>query len=235
VGETGILRYETVVAAFAAAAGTYDGSRRRLIPCFDDFYGAAVRFVTLDLPPSPRVLDLGAGTGLLAGLVSGVRPDARVTLLDSAAPMLAEADRALSERGIDHAVRLQDLDDPLPEGPYDAVVSALAIHHLDDTGKRDLYRRARSVLAPGGVFVNAEQVAGPTPRTDRLYDSLWESGARALGSDDAELSAARSRMAFDRPATVAAQLDWLSEAGLRDVFCAYQNLRFAVLVGWAPS
>jgi tRNA (cmo5U34)-methyltransferase len=42
------------------------------------------------------------------------------------------------------------------------VVSALAIHHLDDDAKQDLNARVREVLRPGGVFVNAEQVRGPT-------------------------------------------------------------------------
>jgi tRNA (cmo5U34)-methyltransferase len=227
----------TVAEAFGAAAGTYDESRRRLVPCFDDFYATAVTFATADLPPdtAPRVLDLGAGTGLFSLLVAGVRPDAAFTLVDSAAPMLAEAERALSDRGIAHEIRQQDLADPLPSGSYDAVVSALAIHHLPDAGKRDLARRIGAALSPGGVFVNAEQVAGETPRLDRRYDAMWEAGARALGSDDAELAAARERMTFDRPATVGDQLRWLTEAGLRDACCPYRNLRFAVLVAWSPG
>ncbi|WP_020578667.1 class I SAM-dependent methyltransferase [Actinopolymorpha alba] len=228
-------QHKTVAEAFGAAATTYDASRRRLVPCFDDFYRTALRFVTLDLPEAPRVLDLGAGTGLFAALVAGVRPKVSLTLVDSAAPMLDAAGRALSGLGIAADLRHQDLADPLPDGQFDAVISALAIHHVDDPGKRDLYRRVRGILAPGGVFVNAEQVAGPTPRLDRMYDSLWEADARAFGSDDQEVAAARVRMAFDRPATVAAQLDWVTEAGLVDAFCAYQNLRFAVLVGWAPT
>jgi hypothetical protein len=53
------------------------------------------------------------------------------------------------------------------------VVTALAVHHLDDAGKRSLYRRVADTLAPGGVFVNAEQVAGPTPELDRRYHEFW--------------------------------------------------------------
>ncbi|GAA2754905.1 class I SAM-dependent methyltransferase [Actinopolymorpha rutila] len=235
MNETSISNFETIEAAFGAAAGTYDSARRRLVPCFDDFYGTALRFATLDLPEAPRVLDLGAGTGLFSALVAGVRPRAELTLVDSAAPMLAEAASALSARGVAHEIRRQDLAEPLPHGQYDAVISALAIHHLDDDGKRDLYRRILGVLTPGGVFVNAEQVAGPTSRLDELYDSWWEEDARARGSDDAELAAARARMAFDRPATAADQVGWLREAGFADAACPFAQLRFAVLVGWSPS
>lgn len=234
MSETVISTYETTAAAFGAAAGTYDESRRRLVPCFEEFYGTALRFASLDLPTEPRVLDLGAGTGLFSTMVAGLRPAARFTLVDTAGPMLARAATTLTDRGVAHDLRQQDLAAALPTGPFDAVISALAIHHLDDDGKRDLYRRVRDVLVPGGVFVNAEQVAGPTPRLDRLYDTWWEADARALGSDDAELAAARARMAFDRPATVDAQLGWLEDAGFTDVACPFAHLRFAVLVGWSP-
>jgi tRNA (cmo5U34)-methyltransferase len=123
-----------------------------------------------------------------------------------------------------------DLADPLPPGAWDAVVSALAIHHLPDDGKRRLFARVAAALAPGGVFVNAEQVAGPSPFFDALYARWHEASARAAGSDDAEWRGAEERMSFDRTATVEAQLGWLREAGL-DADCLYKHHRFAVLVG----
>jgi cyclopropane fatty-acyl-phospholipid synthase-like methyltransferase len=43
---------------------------------------------------------------------------------------------------------------------FDAIVSALAIHHLEDAEKRSLFARIHERLRPGGVFVNAEQVVG---------------------------------------------------------------------------
>ncbi len=50
---------------FDSGADDYDWQRRQLIPCFDDFYGMAVSLVEPD-ERSPRILDLGAGTGLFA-------------------------------------------------------------------------------------------------------------------------------------------------------------------------
>lgn len=49
------------------------------------------------------------------------------------------------------------------------MVSALAIHHLDDRGKANLFRRVTSALAPGGRFafvdvvVSIASVANPVP------------------------------------------------------------------------
>ena len=214
-------------AAFEAHAEGYDAERRRLLPCFDAFYAAAVEAVGLSGRPPGRVLDLGAGTGLLAGSVAQAFPAARLTLLDGAGAMLAQARERLGDRA---SYVVGDFADPLPEGPWDAVVSALAIHHLDDPGKRDLFVRVRAALAPGGVFVNAEQVAGETAWLDAVYVQRHEHAARALGATEAEWAAAAQRMSHDLCATVEDQLAWLRDAGFADVGCLWRDGRFAVLV-----
>ncbi|WP_435120638.1 class I SAM-dependent methyltransferase [Micromonospora tulbaghiae] len=227
--------------AFDAVAGSYDQARRRLVPCFDAFYGTAVEVAAPPLRAAlaagrtPEVLDLGAGTGLLSLLLAAAAPGIRLTLVDGAPGMLAVAAGHLEERGVPHRTVHADLAAPLPAGRYDAVVSALAIHHLDDSGKRALYRRAADALVPGGVFVNAEQVAGPTPALDRRYDEVWTARITELGSDAEEIAAARERMRHDRPAPVAEQCRWLAEAGLVDVDCFFKEWRFAVFGGQRPD
>ncbi|MEU9827115.1 class I SAM-dependent methyltransferase [Micromonospora chersina] len=230
----------SVADAFDAVAGSYDAARRRLVPCFDAFYGTAVEVAAPPLRAAlaagrtPEVLDLGAGTGLLSLLLTAAVPGVRLTLVDAAPGMLAVATGHLAARGVPHRTVLADLADPLPAGRYDAVVSALAIHHLDDGGKRALYRRAAEALAPGGILVNAEQVAGPTPALDTRYDEVWTARITELGSDAAEIAGARERMRHDRPAPVTDQCRWLAEAGLVDVDCFFKEWRFAVFGGRRP-
>jgi tRNA (cmo5U34)-methyltransferase len=122
------------------------------------------------------------------------------------------------------------LSDPLPAGPWDSVVSALAIHHLDDPGKRGLFARVHAALAPGGVFVNAEQVAGPTPFFEVVYAAWHERRAFEVGATQAEWSASHARKALDRCASVEHQLAWLRDAGFADADCLFQDHCFAVLV-----
>lgn len=216
-------------------ADTYDADRRVLIPCFDDFYGTAAEAASLDRTGPVRVLDLGAGTGLLSSVLARALPEATFVLLDEAAGMLERARERLAPLGDRVETVVADLRDPLPQGPFDVVASALAIHHLDDAGKADLYARAAAALAPGGVLVNAEQVAGATPQLDRWYRERWRVHCRDAGATDEVLAAADERMAIDLPASVPDQLDMLRAAGLVDVGCLFSAWRFAVIAGWRPG
>ena len=216
---------------FDAEAATY--SRRRLVPCFDAFYRSAVRALELGPAEPGDVLDLGCGTGALAAMVARAYPTARLTLLDGAPAMVDAAAAALGERAVVSVV--QDFAAPLPDGPFDAVVSALAIHHLDDAGKASLYARAFTALRPGGVFVNAEQILGATPAVDALLWRWHEGEARALGATDDEWAGAVERMTHDRCATLAANLSMLTGAGFDDVSAHFTDGRFAVIAGRRPT
>jgi tRNA (cmo5U34)-methyltransferase len=215
-------------AMFNAEAESY--SRRRLLPCFDAFYGGAIRALELtERGPLRSVLDLGTGTGTLAAMVADAYPEAQLTLLDGAPKMIAKAVAKLGPRAT--AAVVQDFGDPLPAGPFDAIVSSLAIHHLDDTGKGSLYARAHDALRPGGAFVNAEQVLGETLELDALFRRWHEREARALGATDDEWAAAAQRMTHDRCATVSTNLALLRAAGFEDVSVHFADSRFAVLAG----
>ncbi len=83
---------------FDEQASGYEAQRRRLVPPYEAFYGTAVGALALAGRPVRRVLDLGAGTGLLARRVAAALPDAELTLLDGAPAMLDQARAALGER-----------------------------------------------------------------------------------------------------------------------------------------
>jgi tRNA (cmo5U34)-methyltransferase len=216
---------------FDVTAATYDADRARLIPCYDAFYRR-----TTDLIPAGarEVLDLGAGTGLLSAFVRSWYPKAHIHLLDVSAPML---DRARERLADDPNVSYEVADYATAElgHGYDAVVSALSIHHLDDEAKKSLFARILQALRPGGVFVNAEQVAGPTPAIETLYKKLWLEQVREAGANSLQIADSLYRQQDDRCASVEDQLHWLREAGFTDVDCWFKDNRFAVLAGTRPA
>jgi tRNA (cmo5U34)-methyltransferase len=217
--------------AFSAHAGDYEPLRRQLVPCFEELYGTAVDALELADGAPARVLDLGAGTGLLTRAVRAIHPQCEATLLDGSTAMLQRARQTLGESA---SYVVGDLGGQLPAGPWDAVISALAIHHLEDPLKRELYARVRETLAPGGVFVNAEQVKGEPPLLQDAYRRWHHRRALELGASARDWAQACERMRFDRLATGEENLSWMRASGLTDVDCLYKDHCFAVLVGRGP-
>lgn len=220
----------TLAALFDRAATAYDAERRALVPCFDAFYGAALGELQ-GIPRGARVLDLGAGTGLFAGLLATARPDLRFTLCDIAPAMLEAARARFGALGVGAEFVTADYARAMPQGPFEAVISALSIHHLDEAGKRATLAAARARLVPGGVFVNAEQVAGQSPEAEAALDRDWEARARALGATAATIAAARARMAHDRCVSAAANLTLMRDAGFDAVREVFRDGRFSVFSG----
>lgn len=122
-------------------------------------------------PSVRRILELGVGTGETARRVLALHPEAGVVAVDASAEMLRLARAVLGERVEPHLGRLQD---PLPAGPFDLVVSALAVHHLDGAGKADLFGRLARLLRPGGRFVMGDVVVpeAPVARPAPLEDGV---------------------------------------------------------------
>lgn len=211
---------------------TYDAPRHRLVPDFDAFYQTVAMLVQMSQSDSPAVLDLGGGTGLLSEAILAAVPSASVILMDQSLEMLAIAKQRLAAFQVTTLVA--NLEDELPAGKFDAIVSALAIHHLPNEEKSRLFARATQSLADGGVLINADQVAGPTSWHDSVYRIMHENQSRALGSDDAEWSAAVQRMQIDQYASVHWHLNCFERSGLvnNDIF--FKRFGFTVMAGWKP-
>ena len=228
---------------FSIGAQGYDAVRRNLVPCFDGFYGSALDAIgdwagarasaTLD------VLDLGAGTGLFSAMVLGrlsqARTHPRIHLVDVSDAMLAQArQRFAGAADSNVSFEVRDYTQGSLGGPWDLVVSALSIHHLDDGAKRALFARIFEALRPAGLFVNAEQVLGPTPAAEARYRKLWDEQVLGSGVDRLEYERAVERMRHDRCSTLGDQLEWLRAAGFTEIDCAFKQWRFAVYFGMRP-
>jgi tRNA (cmo5U34)-methyltransferase len=169
-----------------------------------------------------RVLDLGTGDGRLLAHLQADRPQMLAVGLDFSPVMLEGArERFAGDGRIELAEH--DLDEPLPAlGRFDAVVSSMAIHHLEHERKRALYAEVFDLLEPSGVFANFEHVASPT---ERLHAAFFAAIDEPLENEDPS----------DRTLDVETQLGWLREIGFDDADCYWKWLEMALLIGVKPA
>jgi tRNA (cmo5U34)-methyltransferase len=218
----------------------------------------------LPFPPDAaiRVLDVGAGYGALSEEVLQ-RPGARVVCQDYSHPMLDLARSRLAWAGDRVSFVTADLSTPdwvtrMP-GPFDAVVSSIAIHNLGSAERiRAVYGEIFHLVRPGGCFYNLELIF---PASDALRHIYYEHGVvagyrRAQARAGREISAAqaweevRQRYAghhgdgddperqwasHSEPADAADHLRWLQDAGFTAVDCLWKDLNQALLAGFRPT
>lgn len=123
---------------FNMIAEEYDGNRRKFIPCFDDFYESTTKFIVSNINIPKRIIDLGAGTGLLTYFWYQQCPDSEYVLVDIANEMLNVARKRFNSIG-NISYQVMNYIDKLPDTTYDTVISALSIHHLEDEDKIKLF------------------------------------------------------------------------------------------------
>ncbi|MVO99546.1 methyltransferase domain-containing protein [Paenibacillus sp. N10] len=220
---------QEISSKFNEVAHAYDQQRRKLIPCFDDFYDTAVSLADVSAS-SPHILDLGAGTGLFSSMLLRRYPKAKFTLIDLS-PKMLEIAKSRFHESADVTYLVEDYTNFAAPGKFDLIISALSIHHLSDTGKRTIYRNAYANLKPGGILINADQVLGATPFIESLYTNNWKSKVEASGLARDELDSAYERTRLDRMSALETQINWLKEIGFSDADCVYKNFNFVVMFG----
>jgi tRNA (cmo5U34)-methyltransferase len=152
------------------------------------------------------ILELGTGSGETAKRVLAVQPRARLHGIDDSEAMLRAARDALAGRDV--RLEVGRIEHPLPTGPFDLVVSALAVHHLEPADKVTLFARVAAALRPSGRFVLADVVV----------------------PDDPADAVTPIHIGYDRPSSVGDQLDWLRAAGF-EATLRWRRRDLAVLVG----
>jgi demethylmenaquinone methyltransferase/2-methoxy-6-polyprenyl-1,4-benzoquinol methylase len=209
---------------FDRSASTYDRVNTIITLGFDARWRrwAARQATPRDAGGPPRVLDAGAGTGLLA--LDLARRGAAVTAADAAPRMLAVARDRFAAAGLPLRAFVADLSDPATagklDGPFEAITLGFGLRYFADPVA--LLRLLRGLLVPGGRLVVVEAVQAPqdllgtaaglyffqvAPRLGaalsgrgELYD-LLSASTRALGSADdvaAHLNAAGFAVAARR-------------------------------------
>ncbi len=152
--------------------------------------------VVARLPEGASILDVGGGPGTNAEAFA--ERGARVTVFDRP-EVISLMKPVLSAAGI--AAEAGDMNEGLPEGPFDAVYFGNTSHMYGPEENRELFARMRRSLVPGGLLVLREFVRGMsegaarfavnmlvlTPRGGTYTADEYEAWLRATGFESVEI------------------------------------------------
>ncbi|WP_019831239.1 methyltransferase [Sphingomonas sp. PR090111-T3T-6A] len=129
----------------------------------------AERVAALPLPPAPRVLEIGCGTGLLGSALVDRLPGARWHMTDLSPAMVERAHRRFAGRA-DISFSAMDGEAPDIAGPFDLIVSSLAFQWFADLP--GAIERLRGMLAPGGHLAFTTMAADSFAEWRAAHDGL---------------------------------------------------------------
>lgn len=228
---------------FIAYGRFFNPERERQFEVIGDLVAAV-----LDGEASPLIVELCCGAGDLAAHLLARFPAARYIALDGSPAMLRETERQCALFRDRLTTQLFDLNSDswrkMTRAPR-AVVSSLAVHHLDGSGKRILFRDLCALLARGGGFVLADIMRPTSPAgfavTADAYEravaerSLRERGDLSMLDKLKELKWNYFRYPeddpIDQPSTMAEHLSWMEEAGFRGVDTHWAMAGHAIVSG----
>jgi tRNA (cmo5U34)-methyltransferase len=215
---------------FEEEAKEYDTIIEKLIPNYKMMVNALVSIMPFDNRHAFEMIDLGCGTGTVSKTVKELYPAVKVTCVDIAANMLDIAGQKVGE-----GTKLIQADFNQFEFPqkYDAVVSSLALHHLEtDEDKLNFYRKIYGALNIGGIFINIDIVLGSSVALQRVYMQMWKAFMRKSTSEqEVEQKWIPTYGAEDRPTMLISHLDMLTRCGFTDIDVVYKRYNYAVYCG----
>lgn len=226
----------TIGKAFDQSVEYYDNWMKLALPSYQEIFATSLELIPFGTDDAIEVLDLGAGTGLFAQHVFTKYPRARFVLCDLAPKMLEVARERFRQVEDQFEYVVADYRHFQSTKRYDLVISSLSIHHLTNSEKGKLFTEVYRSLKEGGVFINVDQIKGPTAEMEKLYRTDWLDKVREKGAAEELIQASiQRRTKYDKDALLVDQLRWLSEAGFANVDCVYKNYFIGVFYAAKPS
>ena len=225
---------------------------RAMVPGREEIERTLLNLIPAE-PDEPFLgVEIGTGSGWLSAAVLREFSKARILGLDGSPEMLRTAAELLAPYGDRAELRRFRLEEPswteaLPLEEVRVFLSSLVLHHLDGSGKRDLFSRLFDRLEPGGALLFADVMEPRTERARRHFATAWEEEIRRRsveihGDERAYEFFVRERWniyeypdPMDKPSTLPEQLRWMEEAGFEGVDVFWARAGHALLGGYRPA
>lgn len=215
---------------FAEHIASYDSLIRRAVPDYDEMLLRLEANLPLD---SQRILELGSGTGNFTLRLAARYPSASITSVDGSEEMLELTRQrllAIATKAKFRTLHARFETIELPPGELDLVVSCISLHHVQD--KAALFERIHRLLAPGGFFVFADQMAAGSERASKLNWQRWLAFCReepACSEEEIDRLIAHAE-AHDHYAPIYEQMRQLESAGFAEIDCVWRNWMWGILL-----
>lgn len=205
--------------------------------------------MTTLLPFAPddafTVVELGSGEGILSHTIALAFPRAMIVALDGSESMRRATSTRLADAGDQVTVapfELQSSDWHFHLDGVDAVVSSLVIHHLDGAGKRNLYGEIGRRSSARAALMIADLVAPVTAQAAELLAATWDEDVATIAAElgdpsleelfrQTEWNFYRHPAPMDQPSPLAAQLNWIEQAGFTRADCFWMEAGHAIYGG----
>ncbi|MDE4078866.1 class I SAM-dependent methyltransferase [Methanosphaera sp. Vir-13MRS] len=215
---------------FNQAADEYDNLITKTLVNYDEMTDALINAIPDQ--KSPRVLDLGCGTGNITEKVLKRFPDAKITCLDVSDKMIDIAKEKLSDYDnieyVNGDFTIVDIIDK-----YDAIISSLALHHIpSDEEKKEMYQHIYDALNVGGVFYNADVIKPNSEYNQILNEKMNDKYMEEHGvSNEQKTSHKQDRENNDVPSTLVTHIKLLEEVGFEQIDVIWKYYANAVYGG----
>ncbi len=195
-----------------------------------------------------RVIEAGCGEGYLSQAILIAFPQAQVLALDGSELMRETTTQRLAafkgRFGVDEFDLFDDTWVERTEG-VDVVLSSLAVHHLDDAQKWQLFEHIGQRLSQRGALLIADLIDPGHRQVNQYFGDTWERSA-ATQSDEIVGNTAPYDLFrkeewnlfrfpdpdVDKPSRLIDQLNWLKQAGFAVADCFWLQAGHAIYGGF---
>jgi tRNA (cmo5U34)-methyltransferase len=235
---------------FNSMAQEYDSHAPIIVPNYNELQEVICQIIENSQKNKIRVMDIGAGSGILMKKIAD-RFDSECTIQDFSEEFIKIAKEKLKGKKAEFVISdlaSKEWNKNIKPG-FDVIVSSIAIHHLQDERKKELYKEIFEMLNKGGVFINGDEIRGESEPIYFMYLKHWsdyfiekckKGEVSEKMTEVLEKYVERNITNFGKPdpnpkdihCGMVKQIQWLQEAGFKGSECFWKKYLFAVFGGF---